>query len=100
MPSSLTCSGFAWADLLAAGPDERFAVCWSEVPEDVSVVGFDNRDISKYTSPQLTTIAQDILAKVAAAVSMLLDRIEGGPGKTEGTVLATQLVERESVRVL
>lgn len=44
--------------------------------------------------------AQDIPAKAAAAVSILLNRIEGGPGKTEGTVLATRLVERESVRVL
>jgi LacI family transcriptional regulator len=47
------------------------------VPEDMSVIGFDGFDIGTLTTPQLTTIAQDVEAKARLSADRLLDTIEG-----------------------
>lgn len=88
---------FATADILAVGIMEGLADAGARVPEDVSVIGFDNLDIGAYVTPKLTTIAQDITAKAVAAASMLLDSIEHGSHATVPNVLAVEVIERGSV---
>jgi len=48
------------------------------VPDDVTVVGFDDSAISRMVSPQITTVCQPVLRMTFAAVDMLLHNIETG----------------------
>ncbi|HHV31648.1 MAG TPA: LacI family transcriptional regulator [Clostridiales bacterium] len=67
------------------------------VPEDCSVIGFDDLFFAQYTSPSLTTIRQDIHRKAQIAVDLLFRHI-GDPGApAENITLDVQLVERSSV---
>jgi DNA-binding LacI/PurR family transcriptional regulator len=66
------------------------------VPRDLSVVGFDDIDISRHTNPPLTTVHQPIRLKGETAVRMLLSMIEGGESRPTTTTLETRLIVRES----
>ncbi len=65
------------------------------VPEDVSVVGFDDVPESAYFSPELTTVRQDFAEIGRRAIRTLLDRLEGrGAGAAQ--LLEPRLIVRES----
>lgn len=68
-----------------------------EVPEDISIVGFDDIPLAEQVYPGLSTISQNIPLRGKMAVEMLQNQIEG---KTEGgsVLLPAQLIERESVK--
>lgn len=66
------------------------------VPEDMSVVGFDNvRECEKFV-PALTTIEQDNRQRAALAVKML-DRLRNGGCRDKNVMLPVTLIERDSV---
>ncbi|MFI9489289.1 LacI family DNA-binding transcriptional regulator [Promicromonospora sp. NPDC052451] len=96
---------FATADHLAVGIMAGIAEAGGSVPGDVSVIGFDGLDFGAYTTPGLTTIAQDMPAKVAEASRIVLEEIERGAGRSQGVAgpgaapvsLGVRLVERGSV---
>ena len=88
---------FATADVLAVGMMAGLHEAGVAVPADLSLVGFDDLDISAYTTPGLTTIAQDMPAKVAEASRIILEEIEGGEGPRAPVSLGVELVERGSV---
>lgn len=67
------------------------------VPGDVSVIGFDDLDFAAYTTPGLTTVAQNMPAKVAEASRIILDEIENGTSPRDPVSLDVHLVERGSV---
>lgn len=74
-----------------------------QVPEDISVIGFTDGIISKYSSPSITTVSQNGMKMGGKAAKMLIDRLESDEWdeehyKTE--VIETHLVERESTRTL
>jgi DNA-binding LacI/PurR family transcriptional regulator len=69
------------------------------IPEDLSVVGFDDLEISRALDPPLTTVRIDGEALGAAALEVLLGRLEGRRIKRE-TVLPVELVERASTAPL
>ncbi|MFC6091270.1 LacI family DNA-binding transcriptional regulator [Saccharothrix lopnurensis] len=87
---------FATADILAIGLIEGLADAGVPVPARVSVVGFDDIDISAYVTPKLTTVAQDLVGKATSAVDRLLDVAGGGQRPTAPLVLDVHLVERGS----
>lgn len=66
------------------------------LPADVSVVGFDDLDISAIVTPKLTTVAQDIPTKATIAVDLLLAAIEQQRRPTAPTVLDVAIVPRAS----
>lgn len=85
----------AMSDLLAMGAIEAAKEKGLRVPEDLSVVGFDDIPASKTVDPPLTTIQQPHVEKGRAAAQMLLALIEkGGPRKPR--VFPVKLVARES----
>ncbi|GMA24012.1 hypothetical protein GCM10025864_17710 [Luteimicrobium album] len=55
----------ATADILAAGVSRALARAGRVVPDDVSVVGYDDTDVAEYVTPSLTTVRQDVVAKGA-----------------------------------
>jgi len=68
------------------------------IPEDVSVLGFDNLPIAEMCHPPLTTLAQDISQKAHLVVDMLIRHIRQKTLAPERTLLGVWMVERESVR--
>ena len=66
------------------------------VPEDISIIGFDDIPLAAHTYPGLSTISQDIPVRAKMAVEMLHGQVEGR--ESGGSVLLkARLVERESV---
>lgn len=70
------------------------------IPEDYSVVGFDDYDISRMGTPSLTTVHSYKRAMAWAAVERLLARIEGDKMPARYINLETKLIVRESTGVL
>jgi LacI family transcriptional regulator len=67
------------------------------VPDDFSVVGFDNLMISTQITPQLTTISQDLEQKASLSVDVLFRQMKTPGSPTESLILDVELIERESV---
>jgi LacI family transcriptional regulator len=88
---------FATADVLAIGIMAGLAETGTAVPADVSIIGFDDLDVSEFITPGLTTIAQDMPAKVAEAARIILDEIERGEGPRAPVTLGVRLVDRGTV---
>lgn len=66
-----------------------------DVPADLSVVGFDDAELSAYLHPALTTVRTDAFGFGRAAAELLLAAIEGGP-PADREMPAAQLVVRDS----
>lgn len=89
---------FATADILASGIISGLNEEGKHVPDDYSVVGFDDLFISSLTAPRLTTIHQDIQEKGKVAAETLISFIEGEPIENCNMILPVSLVERHSVK--
>lgn len=87
---------FAANDMSAIGFLALCAERGVSVPGDVSVVGLDGIELSRYTAPALTTVAQPIRELGEAACRSLLALIEGAP--VADLILPTTLVAGASVR--
>lgn len=70
------------------------------VPEDISLVGFDDMIVAEHTTPKLSTVRVPRTEIGRKAVQLILRQIEGVPGLPELVFLPTGFVERESVRLL
>jgi LacI family transcriptional regulator len=66
------------------------------VPDDVSVVGYDDLPIAQWTGPALTTVRQPLSEMGAIAMRMVLDLAEGRTPLMRRVNLATELLVRES----
>jgi DNA-binding LacI/PurR family transcriptional regulator len=84
---------FAASDLIAIGAIRALTRSGMRVPEDVSVVGYDNIPAARLVTPQLTTIDQDANLAGRMLVSKLLDK---GDGPAISQRLETSLLIRES----
>ena len=71
--------------------------CGRKVPEDISVMGFDNLPICNFSYPKLTTVSQDIRAKAAKSGDLLLRMIREKKELTAFEKIPVRLVERDSV---
>ena len=67
-----------------------------KVPEDISVVGFDDLKFSSLFDVPLTTVAQPFREIGEKAIKILLDKIEGKDKATRQVVLGPRLVVRKS----
>jgi len=90
---------FAGNDLTAIETMEVARSLGLRIPEDLSVIGFDNVPESALANPPLTTIQQPIQQMGAEAVRMLIDLIDGTE-RAPHLRLPTSLVERSSCRAL
>jgi LacI family transcriptional regulator len=91
---------FATADILAAGIMAGIEQSGKKVPEDISVIGFDDINLCRLTSPNLTTIHQDAPLKGKLAVNFLIDMLDRNPLESREVILPINLIERESVKRL
>lgn len=84
---------FAASDLIAIGAIRALTLSGRRVPEDVSVVGYDNIPAARLVTPRLTTIDQDTNLAGRMLVSKLIDT-QGGQATSER--LETSLLIRDS----
>ncbi len=104
--------------LLAAAPDITAVLCFSDtlahgvmlaaqsrglvLPDDLSVVGFDDNPLAARLRPALTTVRQDVAAKGRLAATALIDLVEAArdedavPATPIQIVLPTELIVRQS----
>lgn len=85
------------ADVVAFGVMEGLRMGGLRVPEDVSVVGFDNLPECQYTHPQLTSISQHLEEKARLAGEYLFSMLEDGKAPSGNIKVDVELVERQSV---
>ena len=86
----------AFNDLAAVGAIRALREHGVSVPEDVSVVGFDDFEYAAYHSPSLTTIRQPLHKMGNMAARILLDHIRGKDGFEKEVAIVPELVIRES----
>jgi len=90
---------FAGSDQQAFGVYEAARRHGLRIPEDLSVVGFDELPVTRWASPPLTTVRQPLAEMGSAAAQMLGELIEGLPLRSNRLELSTELIVRESTAV-
>lgn len=91
---------FACNDLMAVGVISAVTELGLRVPQDLSVVGFDDVRLASFTNPPLTTIAQPKYEIGVIATEMLLARAQNIDAPTRLQRLDTELVIRQSTAPL
>lgn len=87
---------FAYNDISAIGSMCAFQEAGLRVPEDASVVGFDDIQNAAFINPPLTTVQQPLVEMGQIAARTLLDRIEGRADFVPEIMIAPELVVRKS----
>ncbi|WAC47174.1 LacI family DNA-binding transcriptional regulator [Asticcacaulis sp. SL142] len=87
---------FAGADLIALGVIQHASRTGLRVPDDLSVVGFDDIPWAQISAPPLTTIEMPVEEMAAEAIDALLRRVESRAQPRRKVVFETALIERKS----
>jgi LacI family transcriptional regulator len=87
---------FAASDEVAAGVVEAARARGLRVPQDLSVVGFDDTQLARYASPPLTTVRQPLREMGAVALRTALRMAAGEELDSHHVELATELIVRKS----
>jgi LacI family transcriptional regulator len=87
---------FAGNDLQALGVYQAAREARLHIPEELSVVGFDDLPVAQWVGPPLTTIRQPLFQMAARAAELVLGMAKGEDPTQERIELATDLVVRES----
>lgn len=90
---------FAMSDVMALGAIRALRDAGKQVPQDISVVGFDGLSIGGYTVPRLSTVAQSVELLAEKSVQLLRQKIEEN-AKARHEIIPVDLLTRESVRKL
>lgn len=89
---------FTTADIVAIGIIEGLKRIGIKVPNDISIIGFDNLEIGEFITPKLTTIDQSIIQKAHLSVESLLNYIENkNVSYKKDLIIDPSLIIRESV---
>jgi len=90
----------AMNDLMAAGAMDAIREANLRIPEDISIVGFDNREVCEFVYPKLTTAAIDLEAIGYTAAEVAMHKLNGN-GKykdTNNIIVPSKLVLRNTVK--
>ncbi len=87
---------FASNDLSAFGAMDAVRECGFNIPEDISIIGFDDIPQASLVYPKLTTVRQPLEQMGQVAVKMLLERIKVRSSLPNRVTLPTQLIIRDS----
>lgn len=86
------------SDVMALGVLKACKELNIEVPDELSIIGFDNILLTEYVTPPLTTISQSPFELGKNAAKLLLDMIQKRPLKDHHIILDTQLIVRDSTK--
>ncbi|MEC1670715.1 LacI family DNA-binding transcriptional regulator [Bacillus mojavensis] len=87
---------FAFNDVLACAAIQAARIRGMKVPDDLSIIGFDNTILAEMVDPPLTTIAQPIKEMGQRVIELLVEEIEGKRKAKQKIVLSPELVIRHS----
>jgi len=88
---------FSHNDRMAIGALSALHQAGLRVPEDISIIGYDDIPEAEFANPPLTTIRQNMVEIGAAAARLLIHLVENPGAAAEQVLLGTQLVLRQSV---
>ena len=91
---------FACNDLQALGVYDAARQLGRRIPEDLSVVGFDDLQMTEIVSPPLTTVRQPFEEMGSTATEMIINFDKRMPHAIQSRILPTTLVRRKSTREL
>ena len=92
-PTAIFCGN----DLMALGCYEALRELDLSVPDDVAVMGYDDREIAQHIHPPLTTVLLPHFEMGVAAAELLFDLIENPPARPPQLKVECPIVERKSV---
>ncbi|MEU3839546.1 substrate-binding domain-containing protein [Streptomyces sp. NPDC028635] len=87
---------FVCSDRMALGVCEALTERGLSVPDDVSVVGFDDAPEARWSAPALTTVRQPLAEMAATALGLLVRMMDGDRPDCTRTELSTRLIRRAS----
>ncbi|AIS01218.1 LacI family DNA-binding transcriptional regulator [Streptomyces glaucescens] len=87
---------FVCSDRMALGVYDAVAERGLRVPDDLSVVGFDDLPEARWAAPALTTVRQPLSEMAATALRLLVRMMDGERPESTRTELSTRLVPRRS----
>ena len=90
---------FATSDEMALGALSVMHRQNIKVPEEISIIGYDNTLIAQMSNPPLTTVSQPLYEMGIKAFDRILDMLESGKSE-ENIILSHKIVERETVKLL
>ncbi|MGG0934921.1 LacI family DNA-binding transcriptional regulator [Brevibacillus centrosporus] len=91
---------FATNDVLAIGVVQAAREHKKKLPDDVSIVGFDNTLLSTIVEPRLTTVAHPMAEMARKAMELLLNRMQDKDRMSSRIILPPELIKRDSTRPL
>jgi LacI family transcriptional regulator len=91
---------FAFNDELAVGAMQAARARGLRIPEDLSIVGFDDVEWTRYVTPQLTTVRQPLAEMGRMAVSLLTRLVDNQSIEVLHVELATRFIVRGSTQRL
>lgn len=90
---------FAFDDHIALGAINGLKDCGYKVPQDVSVIGYDDSPMANQYTPKITSIRQPAQAMAKKAVEVMLDLLSGGEKPPQNTKLPPSLCIKESTHL-
>ncbi|MBI3991006.1 MAG: LacI family DNA-binding transcriptional regulator [Candidatus Omnitrophica bacterium] len=87
---------FAYNDLIAVGAMRAINEEGIKIPEDFSIIGYDDIRVAPYLEPPLTTIRQPLKEMGVKAASLILKLISSKKAKDTNAILEPELVIRKS----
>jgi DNA-binding LacI/PurR family transcriptional regulator len=91
---------FCCTDLIAIALINEARKLGLAVPQDLSVIGYDNTVLAELSDPELTTIEQPLAELVKATMTLLITSISEPESESQRKVFKPELKERHSVRFL
>ncbi len=88
------------SDMVALGAYRYFQKHGIRIPENISIVGYENSIVSGFVSPPLTTVDFNKMAMGIEAGNIMLERIRNPKGSLKDVILPYKIIYRESVRSL
>ncbi len=92
-PTAIFCAN----DLMALGCYEALKELGKKIPDDIAVIGYDDREISQFTRPPLTTVLLPHFEMGTRAAELLINRAGQAKGRQAQIKVECPLVERNSV---
>lgn len=91
---------FSVADIMAIGIIKRYTEQGKSIPDDLSIIGFDDIKFCGYLTPGLTTIRQDIIKKGRVCAEMILSDLRTGVHTNDSVIIHPALIVRGSTKKL
>jgi LacI family transcriptional regulator len=88
---------YAWDDVMAMGAIRAVFQLGLKIPDDISIIGYDDIEMAKYFNPAITTIRQNIATIGQTAAEILIQKINSGIlYANKCIILEPELVVRET----